>query len=118
MTREETRSYDERRRRQRHAAAIDVNYRRDDTYLYCRTSNISELGVFLVTDVPAAPGTILELKFALPDEAEPLRVTGEVRWTVAARGGRQPGMGIRFVDPDPELQRRIRTLVRTIAYLE
>ena len=118
MSREETRAYDERRRQRRHTAAIDVNYRHDDTYLYSRSSNISELGIFLVSDTPAAPGTVLELVFALPDSGEEIRLSGEVMWTIEQGRGRSPGMGIRFVEPSPEIRKRIRALIRTIAVLE
>jgi len=118
MTREETRAYDERRSQVRHAAEIDVNYRGDDTYLFCRSSNISELGIFLVVDEPAAPGTYLALKFAAAPGAEPIRVTGEVMWAVPPGAGRTPGMGVRFVDPSAETRERIRSLIRTIAVID
>lgn len=116
--RDRTKTLVERRREPRHSARLDVNYRRGDTYLYSRSSNISEMGIFLVTSNPPRRGTRIELRFAVPGEEEPLRVEGEVRWIVHPGSGGEPGMGIQFIDPSDEFRRRIKELIRTMAYLE
>lgn len=116
--RDRTETLIERRREPRHDLRLDVNYRRGDTYLYSRSSNISEMGIFLVTRDPPRKGTRIELRFAVPGEDEPLRVTGEVRWVVRPGAAGEPGMGIQFIDPDDEFRRRIGELIRTVAYLE
>ncbi|MBW2276518.1 MAG: TIGR02266 family protein [Deltaproteobacteria bacterium] len=120
MTRErdDTATQFERRREPRHAINIDVNYRHDETYLYSHTGNISEMGIYLLTDKPLAVDTKIELRFAVPGEPEPLRVQGEVRWVVHPGGGTEPGMGVKFLDPSEEFRQRIRELIRTMAYLE
>jgi len=116
--RDDTKTMVDRRREPRYEIKIDVNYTHDDSYLYSRASNISEMGIFLLTRDPLPRGTRTELRFAAPGENEPLRVRGEVRWTVLPDEGQQPGMGIQFVDPPDEFRRRVRELIRTMAYLE
>ena len=119
MTRDETSTIDpERRGRIRYMAKLDVNFRHGDNYLYCYSTNVSELGIFLVSQTPLSPGTILELSFKYEGSRHPIRVTGEVRWIETGASGAEPGMGIQFVDLTPELRTQIRSLIRTIAYLE
>ena len=120
MTRErdDTKTLIERRREPRHALKIDVNYIHDETYLYSHTGNISEMGIFLLTEQPLPVDTKIELRFAAPGQPEPLRVQGEVRWVVHPGSGAPAGMGIKFVDPTDEFRQRVRELIRTMAYLE
>lgn len=118
MSDEETRAYAEKRRLPRHPIRMDVNYRCGDTYLFSRSSNLSEMGIFLTTPTPLTRGTRIELTFADPGSTEPIRLAGEVVWTVGAAEGGEPGMGIRFIDPEAGARARIKALIRTIAYLE
>lgn len=119
MTRDETSTIDpERRGRERYTAKLDVNFRHGDNYLYCHSSNVSELGIFLVSPKPLPPGTVLELSFKCGGSRHPIRVTGEVRWIEKGASGAEPGMGIEFIDLIPEIRTQIRSLIRTIAYLE
>ena len=116
--RDDTKTLIERRREPRYEIKVDVNYTHDETYLYSHTGNISEMGIFLVTDQPLPVETKIDLRFAVPGESEPLRVQGEVRWVVHPGSGPQAGMGVKFVDPSEEFRERIRMLIRTMAYLE
>jgi len=118
MVSESTRSFDDRRGELRHNIVLDVNYRHGDSYLFSRSSNLSEMGIFLVTPAPPATGTRMDLRFSVPGEERPIEVTGEVMWIEQGQGGSEPGMGIRFIDPTPEIRRRVQALIRTIAYLE
>jgi uncharacterized protein (TIGR02266 family) len=113
--RDDTKTMGDRRRFERHPVKLDVNYRHGDTYLYSRSSNLSELGIFLVTSSPPRKGTRIDLRFSVPGEQEPIEIIGEVRWITS---GNEPGMGIRFIDPNPEFRRRVKELIRTVAYLE
>ena len=108
----------ERRVHPRHQARIDVNYRHGDTYLFSRTENVSELGVFLVSEEPFAVGTRIELSFRLAEGGDPVEVIGEVMWVDSRGAGKTPGMGIRFTDLDAHARMRIKELIRTVAYLE
>lgn len=116
--RDDTKTLIERRREPRYDIKIDVNYTHDETYLYSHTGNISEMGIFLVTDHPLPVDTQIELRFAVPGEHEPMQIQGEVRWVVHQGSGPQAGMGVKFVEPGDEFRERIRELIRTMAYLE
>jgi uncharacterized protein (TIGR02266 family) len=118
MGEDDTRSYAEKRRQPRHAVRLEVNYRCGDTYLFSRSSNLSEMGIFLTTPTPLGKGTRIELSFSEPGIEEPIRVLGEVVWTLQAGPGIEPGMGVRFIDPSPEARARVKALIRTTAYLE
>jgi uncharacterized protein (TIGR02266 family) len=108
----------ERRVYPRHEAKLDVNYKHGDTYLFSKTENLSELGIFLVSTTPFEKGTKLELTFHQPEGGEPIEVMGEVMWVEIEGRGKKPGMGIRFIDPNKRLRARIKALIRTVAYLE
>jgi len=118
MGEDDTRAYAEKRRQPRHAVRLEVNYRCGDNYLFSRSSNLSEMGIFLTTPTPLAKGTRLELSFAPPGGEEPIRLQGEVVWTLGAGPGVEPGMGVRFIDPPPDARARVKALIRTFAYLE
>lgn len=118
MQDKENRSFSERRTSERHPIKLDVNYKHGETYLFSRSSNLSELGIFLVTQTPLANGSRIELQFSPPDGGEPIQVVGEVMWIERGGGGKEPGMGVRFVNPTPETRQRLKALIRTIAYLE
>ncbi len=117
MAGNKTRSFSERRVFPRHSAKIDVNYRRGENYLFSHTENLSELGIFLVSKEPLDKGTEIELRF-LPPGGDPIEITGVVTWVERGGQGKQPGMGVRFLDPSPKIRERIKSLIRTIAYLE
>jgi len=118
MSEDDTRAYAEKRSQTRHVIRLEVNYRCGDTYLFSRSSNLSEMGIFLTTPTPLDRGTRIELSFADPGIEEPIRVLGEVVWTLQARADVEPGMGVRFIDPSPEVRSRVKALIRTMAYLE
>ena len=119
MTPDDTKSFSrERREHTRYAVRVEVNYRHGDTYLFSRTSNVSELGIFLVSEEPKPVDTILALEFHVPNARHPIQVQGRVAWV--DRGGRstEPGMGIQFVDLTPEVQKQIKSLIRTMAFID
>lgn len=118
MTEVRKRGGRERRVYPRHEANINVNYKHGDTYLFSTTENVSELGIFLVSDTPLEEGTKLDLTFHQPEGGEPIEITGEVMWIETEGRGRKPGMGIRFMDPNEKLRARIKALIRTVAYLD
>ncbi|MBN2342085.1 MAG: PilZ domain-containing protein [Deltaproteobacteria bacterium] len=122
MTNEKTQAFghspDERRREKRHNIKLSVNYTHGDTYLYSKSSNLSEMGIFLVSDTPLSAGTIIQLRFDTPHGSNPIDVSGEVVWIDPGSSTSPGGMGIRFIDPEPETKARIRTIIRTIAYID
>ena len=117
-TDDKTAAYAEKRSEPRHPVRLEVNYRCGDSYLFSKSSNLSEMGIFLTTSTPLGTGTRIELSFADPGGAEPIYALGEVMWTLEAAPGVEPGMGVRFIDPTPETRARIKAIIRTMAYLE
>lgn len=62
------------------------------------TGDLSETGIFVITDRPASRGTWLNL--ALEVDGDPLALHGVVRWGRAGHHvGRAPGMGIQLKNP-------------------
>ena len=72
------------------------------------TTDVSATGVFVATDSPMAPGTLIRIKIEYL--ARPLVVSGVVARVVkthaASQGVRQLGMGIYFHDRQNEAVRR------------
>jgi len=117
----ERRSGIDRRQHERVAVGWSVDYRADDTFLFAYISDISAMGIFVRTPRPEPPGTRLNLRFS-PPGGPTLELEGQVIWINPPRDddapGRQPGMGIQFVDLDPGQRDQILRLVRTFAYLD
>ena len=93
-----------------------------DTFLYASITNISEMGIFVRTTDPLKLNTKLRLTFAPPGSppGAAFQLEGRVAWVNCVRengDNPNPGMGIRFVDLQPEQRERLVDVIRTIAYL-
>jgi type IV pilus assembly protein PilZ len=110
----------ERRVHERVLVDIEVDCRADDTFLFAYITDISAMGIFVKTDTPHPQGSRLNLCFRTTG-GEKLEVEGEVIWINPVRPndaeGRNPGMGIEFVDLTPRQREEILRMVRTFAYL-
>jgi type IV pilus assembly protein PilZ len=86
----------------RSAIELKVEYQRINTFFYDYTKNISRGGTFVRTNRPLDVGTRFVFKLLIPALAEPLQLTGEVRWIrkEAEPGTGEPGMGIQFIFAD------------------
>lgn len=64
------------------------------------SANISPTGMFITTNRPEPPGSVLDFEFQLGDGFDLIRGKGEVVWTRAVAEGpsRPAGMGIRFLE--------------------
>ena len=90
-----------------------------DTFLYASITNISEMGIFVCTTDPLRIGTKMRLTFA-PPGGEAFELDGCVAWVNRVKPDGEninPGMGIRFVDLQPDERERLVEVIRTIAYL-
>src|SRR5262245_23162631 len=91
----------ERRAAERVLVDIEVDYGSEDTFLFAYITDISALGIFVLTNNPEAPGTRLNLRFRLQPGEAPLEVEGQVIWINRYRPNQadnlNPGMGIQFV---------------------
>ncbi len=75
--------------------------------------NISPTGLFLHTLVELLPGTVVKLKFSLPDDPRVIELQGVVRWTTHSNPDKHlfGGAGIMFTHVSEEDQQLIRTFV-------
>lgn len=61
------------------------------------TRNISLGGMYVEADAPLPMGTTVQVRFHVPTQAEPIEVTGDIRWVDPSSSPATPtGMGIRF----------------------
>ncbi len=98
--------------------SVDCNT--EDTFLYASITNISALGIFVLTREPLAVGTRITLRFAPPGAQAPFVVAGIVQWLNPVRPlseNLNPGMGIRFLDLGPDDRERLVEAIHTIAYV-
>ena len=78
---------------------VHLKFERFSGFISEYSANISPGGMFITTQTPEPPGTMLEFQLQLGDGFELIRGTGEVVWVRAAADGttRPAGMGIRFL---------------------
>jgi type IV pilus assembly protein PilZ len=110
----------ERRQHERVLVDIEVDYRADDTFLFAYITDISAMGIFVQTNNPEDVGTRLNLCFRI--DGRLMELEGEVTWINPQRpddpSGRNPGMGIRFVNLGDEDRGDLMRMVRTFAFLD
>jgi type IV pilus assembly protein PilZ len=78
---------------------LRVEYRRLNSFFADYTKNISKGGTFIRTAKPLPPGTEFVFVLTVPKLETPLRLNGEVVWTVEGEKATEEspaGMGIRF----------------------
>ena len=90
---------EEKRKSERAAVTLKVDYKRINTFFADYTKNISNGGTFIKTSKPLRIGTEFVFVLALPSPHEQLHLHGEVVWIVEedkASETKPAGMGIRF----------------------
>ncbi|MCC6874807.1 MAG: TIGR02266 family protein [Sandaracinaceae bacterium] len=104
----------ERRELPRVALEVDIGLHSETNFFVGFGDDISEGGLFVATYDLLPVGRELTLSFLLPD-GTPVTVLGRVAWIREPRGlesSLQPGMGVTFVDLDPESLDAIRRYTR------
>lgn len=81
--------------------------RERETY-FQRCTNLSAGGLFLDRTIPHPVGTVVRLRFTLPDHGAPIETRGEI---VNAADGERLGMGVKFLDLSEDLRARIAAFV-------
>jgi uncharacterized protein (TIGR02266 family) len=94
----------------RHNVELEVTMESETNFYMGLTENLSEGGLFIATHVLKTLGTRVEVSFKLPDMAEPIKVTGTVRWLreFSPTSDTSPGMGVRFEHLSAEHTEQIR----------
>lgn len=96
----------ERRSSRRVPLIAEVEYSSDSPAVSRRLTDLSVDGLFIDTMTPLPPGTLISIRFNLPDEPLPVVVLGEVVW-----GQEHLGMGVRFMNLRPKDRERIRAYI-------
>ncbi len=104
----------EKREYRRHKIRLEIaiNQSSEHNFFTGFALDVSEGGVFIATNDIKAIGSELEFSFRL--DGRSIRVVGLVRWLRepdAFIGSLPPGMGIRFLEIDPEDLQRIQSFV-------
>ena len=80
------------------------------------SENISLQGMFINTNDPFKPGSRLGMRFILPNEIRLLKTSGVVCWNRDfgdSMSNGLPGMGVKFVDLQPNDHRMLARYLRT-----
>ena len=93
-----------RREQARYEVELEVTLTSDNNFFAAIASNLSGGGIFLATEHTKPVGHRVEFSITLPGEPMPARGVGEIRWVRERKGpqGEPAGMGIAFVDVDPD----------------
>jgi hypothetical protein len=73
-----------------------------------KSANLSRGGIYLERTVPHPEGTLLNLRFSLPDDPRPIECKGRI---VYPRADQEFGMGLEFAELDDDGARRIAAYV-------
>ncbi|HET9225273.1 MAG TPA: TIGR02266 family protein [Thermoanaerobaculia bacterium] len=82
------------------ATKVAFKFDRFSGFISEYSANISPTGLFITTNTPEPPGSVLDFEFQLGDGFDLIRGKGEVVWIRAIAEGpsRPAGMGIRFIE--------------------
>lgn len=98
----------ERRDGERHGVEIDISVTSESNFYTGVTENVSQGGLFVVSEKLPDIGTIMAVRFSLPGDPRAIECTGEVRWHRTGPDDEgERGYGIRFIDLEEEASERI-----------
>jgi uncharacterized protein (TIGR02266 family) len=80
------------------------------------TEDLSQGGLFCVTDEQFAPGERVTVVMSTPSTWEPLSLEADVAWSRSARGEDPAGVGLQFVDLTPEQLVALTEFVASLDY--
>ena len=90
-----------RRRFRRRTVRVLVDYAADGEVRCEYATTVGAGGMFIETETPLPPGTLLKVRFRLPDAGTVHEIEARVAWVQApddTEVRRAPGMGIEFTD--------------------
>lgn len=100
----DTKESNDRRSARRIPVEMWVEESTDRELYFQRGANISVGGIFLERTIPHSKGTVVNLRFTLPEDTSPIKVKGEI-----VNVGEDPselGMGVKFIGlTDADLKR-------------
>ncbi len=96
---------------------VQLQYPDRDTFVERFSINVSRTGLFIRARDPAPVGSRVRFEYRLKDDSRIFRGTGVVRWSRPAAEAKEPdsppGMGIEFVDLDPQSEDLVTHIVKT-----
>ena len=104
----------DRRRSERAALIVRVDYGTVDEIFSEFTRDINEGGLFIETEKPKPAGTEVALHFSLPGSEEVVQTIGRVVRVSSGAEDAPAGMGIEFDELNDEDRQRINTIVRSL----
>jgi uncharacterized protein (TIGR02266 family) len=93
-----------RRTQHRIDLELSITFESESNFFVGFSTNISEGGLFIATHDYKTVGSTLKVRFAIPDDGDPVDVTCAVRWVREYNSmapSMIPGMGVEFVDLSP-----------------
>lgn len=91
---------------------LEIEYSADCPPIRTRMQDLSETGLFLESHFPLAVGTLIDLRFDLPDgNPETIACRARVR-----NVDPMVGLGVEFVDMPPVVRKRLRMYVASIYF--
>jgi hypothetical protein len=93
----------------RKIAFTSIRFGRFRPQMQAGIGNVSETGLFIITDTPVQSGNLIRMRLELETYAIPLK--GEVCWVRSRlEQGRSPGMGIKLEQPPSIFAQYVRSL--------
>ena len=103
---------EERRQSARMPVEMWVEDLTDGGVVHRRAGNLSRGGLYLDQTIPLPLGSRVKLRFTLPDDSQAIVVKGEI---VSISSRDRLGMGVKFVDVDPDAKARIEVFIERSA---
>lgn len=95
-----------------------VRFKSGKQFLTEYTENLSRGGMFVASNKPLEPGSLIEAEIEVEGIEQPLKVEGRVAYRLdseeAQKVGRSGGMGVQFVDLSPEVQARLHQYIQRL----
>jgi uncharacterized protein (TIGR02266 family) len=88
-------------------AQFQITFQTVDALVVAYSANLSRGGLFLKTDRSMPEGSEISLVIKLPDGGTDIEVPCTVVFVRDGHDGQTAGMGLKFIDPDESIQKRI-----------
>ena len=109
--------YSPKRKEERARVKIRISFKKASDFFRAYIGNLSGGGLFIKTTKSLQVGTISDLEFTLPDSNQVICTTGKVAWTRSKDMSTEkipPGMGIQFIDMNPEDKRLLQNYIASV----
>lgn len=83
-----------------------------ESFLYGEEGDISEKGIFIVTESPLPVGRNVLLRISLPDTVELIEAKGRVVWTGIGGPEKRGGMGVEIIQMSEKAREELRRFIR------